>query len=560
MMRRPGPWIVFGLLGVAGVVVAIRFFPAAFPIVTLDLAMDREAAVARADTLARQYGWDPADARTAATFGQTDPEVQSYVELEAGGRDAFVELAERGIHQPYIWTVRRFQEGAIEESQVRFTPAGVPYGFRLRLSEDDPGSGNLAEAEARAVADGTAAEWGVDLAPFELLESSQGNAARRTRGSHVRVRADGRYSGGGPLSASDPGGWGACLRACALRLRAGGLLPALPGHAFEERRDRVRIAVGFRRPLPACGRRRRHGLPHEEASDRLASGARLGRRHRRAARPRDPEHPAAELDGLRSRRLDPDVPGPATGPGGRHRRSRRSAPRVHLPRGGVAGTASVPRPPPAVALLVAAGGGVHARARPHGGRVPSSGNATRLRRALLPGHVAARGLVVSRRGRHPARSPGHRTALAGRGLDCALRRLLGGERVPRHSHRVRGPAGSALRPEGPLDLGCRRAAGRRLRRRSRQLPSAASLRPGGGAHGSRPDLGRDLPVLRSRADHPLPLHLQPLAALDSTLRVIRARHSPGPGGRGGGRAGSAPDCRGGAGEGRGAREGAGMGV
>ncbi|MYC98372.1 MAG: CPBP family intramembrane metalloprotease [Gammaproteobacteria bacterium] len=173
MMRRPGPWILFGLLGAAGVVVAIRFFPAAFPIVTLDLAMDRAAAVARADTLARQYGWDPADARTAATFGQADPEVQSYIELEAGGRDAFAGLAASGIHEPYVWTVRRFQEGAVEESQVRFTPAGEPYGFRLRLSEDDPGSGNLAEAEARGVAEGTAAEWGVDLAPFELLESSQ---------------------------------------------------------------------------------------------------------------------------------------------------------------------------------------------------------------------------------------------------------------------------------------------------------------------------------------------------------------------------------------------------
>ena len=173
MMRRPGPWILFGLLGVAGVAVAIRFFPAAFPIVTLDLAMDREAAVARADTLARQLGWDPADARTAATFGQTDPEVQSYVELEAGGRDAFAGLAGRGIHHPYVWTVRRFQEGAVEESQVRFTPAGEPYGFRLRLSEDDPGSGNLAEAQARAVAEGTAAEWGVDLSSFELLESSE---------------------------------------------------------------------------------------------------------------------------------------------------------------------------------------------------------------------------------------------------------------------------------------------------------------------------------------------------------------------------------------------------
>ena len=173
MMRRPGPWILFGLLSVAGIVVAIRFFPAAFPIVTLDLAMDREAAVSRADTLAREYGWDPPDARTAATFGQTDPEVQSYVELEAGGRDAFVGLAERGIHQPYVWTVRRFQEGAVEESRVRFTPAGEPYGFRLRLAEDDPGSGNLAEAGARAVAEETAAEWGVDLPDFELLESSE---------------------------------------------------------------------------------------------------------------------------------------------------------------------------------------------------------------------------------------------------------------------------------------------------------------------------------------------------------------------------------------------------
>ena len=173
MTRRPGPWILFGLLGIAGVVVAIRLFPTAFPIVTLDLAMDREAAVSRAETLARQYGWDPSDARAAATFGQTDPEVQSYVELEAGGRDAFVGLAGGGIYQPYVWTVRRFQEGAVEESRVRFTPAGEPYGFRLRLSEDDPGSGNVAEAEARAVAEGTAAEWGVDLSVFELIESSE---------------------------------------------------------------------------------------------------------------------------------------------------------------------------------------------------------------------------------------------------------------------------------------------------------------------------------------------------------------------------------------------------
>ena len=173
MTRRAGFWAAFTVLAAASVLAALRLFPAAFPIVTLDLAMDRETAVAEAEAIAVRYGWDPPDARSAATFGQTDPEVQTYVELEAGGRDAFVGLAERGIYQPYVWTVRRFAEGAVEESRVRFTPAGEPYGFLLRLSEDDPGGGNLPEGEARGVAEAAAAEWGVDLAPFELLETSE---------------------------------------------------------------------------------------------------------------------------------------------------------------------------------------------------------------------------------------------------------------------------------------------------------------------------------------------------------------------------------------------------
>ena len=173
MTRRTGFWAVFIVLGAASVLAALRLFPAAFPIVTLDLAMDRETAVAEAEAIALRYGWDPPDARTAATFGQTDPEVQTYVELEAGGRDAFVGLAERGIYHPYVWTVRRFAEGSVEESRVRFTPAGEPYGFRLRLSEEDPGGGNLPEGEARGVAEDAASEWGVDLASFELLETSE---------------------------------------------------------------------------------------------------------------------------------------------------------------------------------------------------------------------------------------------------------------------------------------------------------------------------------------------------------------------------------------------------
>ena len=173
MTRRPSTWIFFGLLSLASLLVAVRLFPSAFPIATLDLEMDREAAVSQAETLARQYAWDPPEARTAATFGQTDPEVQTYVELEAGGRDAFVDLAERGIYHPYVWTVRRFQEGAVEESRVQFTPAGEPYGFRLRFAEEDPGGGNVSEEAGLAIAERTASEWGLDLSSFDLLESSE---------------------------------------------------------------------------------------------------------------------------------------------------------------------------------------------------------------------------------------------------------------------------------------------------------------------------------------------------------------------------------------------------
>lgn len=172
MTRRPGFWVVFAVLSAASVLVAVRLFPAAFPIITLDLVMDRETAVSEAEALALRNGWDPPGARAAATFGQTDSEVQTYVELEAGGRDAFVRLAEEGIYHPYVWTVRRFAEGAVEESRVWFTPAGEPYGFDLRLREDDPGSGNATEGEALAVARAEASEWGVDLGSFELLESS----------------------------------------------------------------------------------------------------------------------------------------------------------------------------------------------------------------------------------------------------------------------------------------------------------------------------------------------------------------------------------------------------
>ena len=145
----------------------------ALPVVSLEIDMDREAAMTEAGVIAERYEWGPEGARAAASFGQVDPEVQTYVELEGGGRGAFQELMDAGAYHPYQWRVRRFAEGEVEEVEVRFTPGGEPYGFEHRLPESDPGGGNLDEEEARGLAEREAAEWSVDIGEYRLIESSE---------------------------------------------------------------------------------------------------------------------------------------------------------------------------------------------------------------------------------------------------------------------------------------------------------------------------------------------------------------------------------------------------
>ncbi len=99
MTRKPIFWVLFGALGVAGAVTAVQLFSVALPNISLDIEMDRDAAISEAAVLAERYGWGPDEARSAASFGQVDSEVQSYVELEGGGRDVFQGLIDAGAFQ-----------------------------------------------------------------------------------------------------------------------------------------------------------------------------------------------------------------------------------------------------------------------------------------------------------------------------------------------------------------------------------------------------------------------------------------------------------------------------
>jgi hypothetical protein len=172
MTRRPIFWTIFAVVAVLGAAVGVRYFTVALPIVALDISMDRATAEAEAGQVSERFGWGPEDAQSAISFGQVDSLAQPYVELESGGRDEFFGLAERGVYHSFVWTVRRFAEADPEESRVWFTPSGTPYGFRLTLPEEDPGTGNLSGDRARAVAEDAASDWSVVLESFELLESS----------------------------------------------------------------------------------------------------------------------------------------------------------------------------------------------------------------------------------------------------------------------------------------------------------------------------------------------------------------------------------------------------
>jgi hypothetical protein len=171
MLRKPAFWIACALLSALATAAASRHFASAFPLLSIDLRMDRGQALERARALAATHRLGPAGFRQAATFGG-DEEVQTYVELEAGGKEAFARLIREGRYAPYTWRVRHFRQHDPNETWIRFTPAGVAYGFVERLPEAAPGP-HLAPADARIVAERGAASWHVRLSEYALVEQAQ---------------------------------------------------------------------------------------------------------------------------------------------------------------------------------------------------------------------------------------------------------------------------------------------------------------------------------------------------------------------------------------------------
>jgi hypothetical protein len=171
MFRKPTFWVVLVIIAAASVWFGIANFSRAFPIVSLDITMDRASALAGARDLEAKHHFGPSGYEQAASF-RGDQEVQNFVELAAGGTTAFHEMFASGRYQPFQWYVRHFREGEARETKVYFTPRGEPYGFSVKLPEQEAGAALEAD-QAREIAERAAGEWKVDLSKFTLVEKSR---------------------------------------------------------------------------------------------------------------------------------------------------------------------------------------------------------------------------------------------------------------------------------------------------------------------------------------------------------------------------------------------------
>src|SRR5258705_11376799 len=135
MTRKAAFWILFVVVSAASLTFAIANFSRSFSLISLDLHMNRGAAMAAAKDLAARHRLGPGGrAQQAAEFG-VDDTVKTFMELEGGGAPAFQRMVRDHLYDAYTWQVRLFREGETREATLRFRPDGTPYGFVDHLRE-----------------------------------------------------------------------------------------------------------------------------------------------------------------------------------------------------------------------------------------------------------------------------------------------------------------------------------------------------------------------------------------------------------------------------------------
>lgn len=165
-------WLVFLAAALVAVIAALKLMFIAAPGLNVDISFSREQAVAAAQAFQQKQFPDLKTERSASVF-ISDRGLQNYVELEAGGVDAFQALIPQLDAATHYWKVRTFLPGKEEELITAFSPSGHPISFSYLMPEKTPGAA-LDETAARTLAETGAREFmGERFTAYKTFETKQ---------------------------------------------------------------------------------------------------------------------------------------------------------------------------------------------------------------------------------------------------------------------------------------------------------------------------------------------------------------------------------------------------
>lgn len=187
--RRHVFWFCFVFLSGLSAALSYKYFDVVAPIVQLSITADKDQVVVSAHKIASDLDWDMTGYQTSVQFA-SDANLQSFIELEAGEKDAFIQMFQSGAYYPYQWQVRFFKEHEIVEMKVLFSPEGEKIGFYQKVSEKSQGN-TLSKEQAMALVEKNISLWCPNFDRYTLVEyNSEKQDTGRVDHSFVYERTD----------------------------------------------------------------------------------------------------------------------------------------------------------------------------------------------------------------------------------------------------------------------------------------------------------------------------------------------------------------------------------
>lgn len=168
LSRSRAIWAGFTFLSCIAAFLSYQYMGQVFSLVNVAITCDRHQVLADAQKLAEELQWNIAGYQNVTSF-ESEESLQCFVELEAGGKDAFVAMFQSELYHPFHWHVRFFKEQEIQEFHAWFSPQGKRLGFYQKISEQAPGK-SLSKELAQALAEQKILDWCRDFNKYSLVE------------------------------------------------------------------------------------------------------------------------------------------------------------------------------------------------------------------------------------------------------------------------------------------------------------------------------------------------------------------------------------------------------